>query len=139
MSGRNVFRLRPLTDWDRKLVYGSEENGKGYAMLSRDTVKPLLERVRAGLGNIYGDRLRGVYLFGSWARGQADEDSDVDIAVILDEVPDYLAEIERTSDLFCTLGLQVDVLVSCVFLSENDFREGRYAVHRAIQREGMRV
>jgi len=108
-------------------------------MLSRETVNPLLERVRAGLASIYGARLRGVYLFGSWARGQADQDSDVDIAVVLDEVPDYLAEIERTSELFCDLGLEANMLVSCVFVSEGDFRAGRHTLHRAIRREGVVV
>jgi type I restriction enzyme S subunit len=106
-------------------------------MLSRQTLNSLLERARAGLQRIYGDRLRSVYLFGSWARGEGNEESDVDVAVVLDEVPDYLAEIERTSELFCDLGLEADVLISCVFIAEDDLSTGRYALHRAVQREGV--
>ena len=48
---------------------------------------------------IYGDRLRGVYLYGSGARDQLTPDSDIDIAVILDAAPDRFAEHERTSEL----------------------------------------
>jgi predicted nucleotidyltransferase len=33
----------------------------------------------------YGDRIRGVTLFGSAARGAATEESDVDILVVIDE------------------------------------------------------
>ena len=108
-------------------------------MLNRETLNSLLERARAELQRIYGDRLRSVYLFGSWARGEGDEDSDVDVAIVLDEVPDYLAEIERTSELFCDLGLEADVLISCVFIAEDDLSTGRYALHRAVQREGVPV
>ncbi|MBM3333824.1 nucleotidyltransferase domain-containing protein [Candidatus Sumerlaeota bacterium] len=108
-------------------------------MTTQQGIMDIAVRVREELERIYGERLREVYLFGSWARGEGDEDSDVDIAVVLDQVPDYLAEIERTSELFCDLGLEADVLVSSVFISEDDFREGRYALHRAIQREGVLV
>jgi type I restriction enzyme S subunit len=130
-GGRGARRLRHNEP--------SERTEKGRIMLSRETLNSLLERARAGLQRIYGDRLRSVYLFGSWARGEGDEDSDVDVAVVLDEVPDYLAEIERTSELFCDLGLEADVLISCVFIAEDDLSTGRYALHRAVQREGVPV
>lgn len=35
---------------------------------------------------LYGRRLRRVVLFGSWARGEAHEHSDVDVIVVLDRV-----------------------------------------------------
>src|SRR5258708_18740174 len=34
----------------------------------------------------FGSRLRFVLLFGSWARGEAREDSDVDVAAVVDGV-----------------------------------------------------
>jgi predicted nucleotidyltransferase len=37
---------------------------------------------------LFGDRLRDVRLFGSFARGEADEDSDVDILVLIDGLTD---------------------------------------------------
>ncbi len=42
-------------------------------------------KVRAGLEKIYGPRLRGVYLYGSAARDELTSESDIDIAVVLDE------------------------------------------------------
>jgi predicted nucleotidyltransferase len=46
---------------------------------------PLLKRLRRALDELYGDRIERVVLFGSRARGHANEDSDYDIAVFLDE------------------------------------------------------
>ncbi|MGI8911693.1 MAG: nucleotidyltransferase domain-containing protein [Rubrobacteraceae bacterium] len=37
-----------------------------------------------GLGTIYGERYRGMVLYGSYARGEADEGSDVDLLLLLD-------------------------------------------------------
>ncbi|MFP4248886.1 MAG: nucleotidyltransferase domain-containing protein, partial [Armatimonadota bacterium] len=44
-----------------------------------------LRELKRELEALYGDRLRGVYLFGSHARGEAGPDSDVDVAVVLDD------------------------------------------------------
>lgn len=94
-------------------------------------------KVRAGLEKIYGDRLRGVYLYGSAARDQLTPDSDVDVAVVLDEVIDSFAEHERIGQLGSDLSLEYDTLISFLFVAEDDFERGRFAVHRIIKQEGI--
>jgi len=96
-------------------------------------------KVRAELEKLYGPRLRGVLLFGSAARGKLDEDSDIDVAIILDEIPDRFAEHERTSEIGSQLSLENDTLVSFLFASQADFEHGRFAIHRAIKEEGICV
>jgi len=108
-------------------------------MKTREDMLRIVARARVGLEQIYGARLRGVYLFGSYARGEANEDSDVDIAVVLDEVPSRFAEIERTGELASDLTLEHGMLVMFHFVPEADLAEGRRAVHRAIKREGVPV
>jgi predicted nucleotidyltransferase len=44
---------------------------------------PILAKFRAALAETYGDRLERVVLFGSRARGDAQPDSDYDVAVFL--------------------------------------------------------
>jgi predicted nucleotidyltransferase len=56
---------------------------------------PVLKRFRAALGELYGDRIERVVLFGSRARGDAHDESDYDIAVFLTEFKDRWQEIDR--------------------------------------------
>ena len=52
-------------------------------MITRTIDDPILARFRAALDRLYGDRIEHVVLFGSRARGDAQPDSDYDIAVFL--------------------------------------------------------
>jgi len=96
-------------------------------------------KVRAGLETIYAGRLRGVYLFGSAVHGRLDEDSDIDIAVVLDCVNSSFEEHERTSELGTDISLEAGILVNFLFVPESELVEGRYAVYRAVRREGIPV
>jgi predicted nucleotidyltransferase len=96
-------------------------------------------KARENLKRIYGQRLRGVYLYGSAARGQLTPDSDIDIAIILDRITDRFDEHERTSQLASDMSLEYDTLVSFLFISEDDYQKGRFAVHRIIKEEGIRA
>lgn len=80
-------------------------------------IDDLLAKLRNGLGNLYGERLQGTYLFGSFARGEATPESDVDILIVLDEVRDYGQEIRHTSHLISELSLDYDLSISRVFVS----------------------
>ena len=94
-------------------------------------------KVRQGLEKLYGQRLRGVYLYGSAARDQLTADSDIDIAVILDEIPSRCAEHERTSQLGADLSLEYNTVVLFFFATQEDFERGRFGIHRAIKEEGI--
>lgn len=63
------------------------------------TDDPILKRFKAALGEMYGDRLSRVVLFGSRARGDAGPDSDYDVAVFLTSLPDQWNEMRRLADL----------------------------------------
>lgn len=94
-------------------------------------------QVRTALESIYGRRLRGVYLYGSAARDELTSDSDIDIAVVLDEVADSFSEHERLGQLGSDISLEYDTLVSFLFVAEDDLRRGRFAIHRFINEEGI--
>jgi len=48
----------------------------------------VIERFRAEVAKRYGERLREVVLFGSWARGSANQKSDIDLLVVVDDLTD---------------------------------------------------
>ncbi|NBC13082.1 MAG: nucleotidyltransferase domain-containing protein [Gammaproteobacteria bacterium] len=52
-----------------------------------------------------------ILLFGSYARGDADDDSDLDLLVIEDDVADRAAEMVRLRRALRPLRIPVDVLV----------------------------
>ena len=104
---------------------------------TREEALKLAVRTRMELEKIYGPRLRGVYLYGSAARNELHEDSDIDIAIILDEISSTFDEHDQTSSLGSRLSLEKNTLVSFFLASEADFDRGRFAIHRMIKKEGI--
>lgn len=83
----------------------------------------VLAELKSRLSALYGERLKGVYLFGSYARNEADEESDLDLLVVLDEVENYSREITRTSELVSELSLKYGISISRFFSSKEQWRE----------------
>ena len=91
--------------------------------MDQKQLKQLLAELRKGLEGIYGGRLKGLYLYGSYARGEQQNDSDVDILIVLSEFQDrYGTEIDRTGHLIAELSLKYDAGLSRVFATERDWK-----------------
>jgi len=65
----------------------------------------ILNQIKARLGEAFGDRLSGVVLYGSEARGEASPDSDIDVLVLLRERSGLWADITRCVDAVLPLSL----------------------------------
>jgi len=102
-------------------------------------LQPILAELKRGLQAIYGDRLRAVVLFGSQARGEATEDSDVDVAVVLDDFESGYEELDRTADLFWRLSFEWNELIACVPVRERDWRGKDWRLYRNLRRGGVGV
>src|SRR5579872_2804184 len=55
-----------------------------------------------------------IILFGSYARGDFDKDSDLDLLVILPQVDDAFGEMDRLEQILLPLDMPVDVVVYSV-------------------------
>lgn len=100
-------------------------------------VGDLLKELKAMLSRIYGRRLRGVYLYGSAARGEMRPGSDLDIAVILKSLQNRGEEIQKISVPRAELSLQYDITISLHFMGEKEWREGQSPLIENIRTEGI--
>jgi predicted nucleotidyltransferase len=46
--------------------------------IGKKLLDDLTTELKIGLDGVYGSRLKGLYLYGSYARGEEDEESDLD-------------------------------------------------------------
>ena len=97
---------------------------------------PILRRIRTSLRAIYGDRIERLVLFGSRARGDAQTDSDYDVAVFLVDLTDRWREFHRLADVRTRLLAETGA-----FLEARPFRAGSYRdrtpLMHQIRRDGI--
>jgi DNA-binding transcriptional ArsR family regulator len=96
-------------------------------------------RFAESIREMYGDTLRGVYLYGAWAAGTASADADVETIIVLDQVDHYGAELEMTSHLCASLAHEFGILLSRVFVSESAWEGGPDGVPPSVRAEAVAV
>jgi len=108
-------------------------------LFSQEELARILGELRQALEALYGERLKGLYLFGSYARGDAEPGSDVDVAVVLEGEVDPFAEIDVTGDPVSALSLANDTVVSLMFVSLADYQHKWTPFLANLRREGSAV
>ena len=99
-------------------------------MLKIRVSDPILVRFRAALDALYGDRLERVVLYGSRARGEANADSDYDVAVFLRDLSDRWGEARRLS------VIETDILAETgAFIHSMPYRAGSYRQRTPLMHE----
>jgi len=79
------------------------------------------------------------HLYGSHARGESRSDSDIDVLIVLRGNFDYFKMVEKTSHLTAELSLENDTVISCVFVTLEDYNQRRAPLLINIRREGILV
>lgn len=102
-----------------------------------NTIKSLLSDLKLGLQKIYTGRLIGIYLFGSYARGEEDNESDVDVMIVLNSFDRYGREIERTGVLVSDISLKYNLSISRVFIREQDWLTSDTPLLRNLRQEAI--
>ena len=99
----------------------------------------LLRQIKARLTDAHGDRLRGVVLYGSEARGDARADSDVDLLVLLDGPVDYGRDLERNLDALFPLSLEIGRRISAKPVSADEYAMVDCPLYENARREGIAI
>ena len=109
-------------------------------MLNRKDLGPVMRETRNGLSLMFGDRLEDVLLYGSFARGTQNDESDVDVMALVRLPQEELSRYRRqVSDFSSALDLKYDVLLSIVLQDADDFSRHRDTLpfYRNVMREGI--
>ncbi|RCX20992.1 nucleotidyltransferase-like protein [Anaerobacterium chartisolvens] len=91
---------------------------------------------------LFGDKLKDVILFGSCARGEFADESDVDLMFLVDmdriNLSRYKSDICKISS---ELGMEYNVLVSPILQDMDEFNrfKGDLSFFRNVELEGVRI
>ena len=72
----------------------------------------VLEKCKHILSDYYGDKFQGLILYGSMARGQTDNFSDIDLLVLLNTPFNYFQELRKIVELLYPVQLESENLIS---------------------------
>lgn len=103
-------------------------------------VQQIAKEYKAGLQKIYGEELVDLILFGSHARGNFHNESDIDFALVLRRIAVSPAEeILKTTALSLQLELKYGMMLSTLPVSAEKKESSLQGVYQDIRKEGIRV
>ncbi len=100
-------------------------------------IEQILKEFRENITRLYRERLKSIILYGSWARGNATEDSDIDLAIVLEGDVTAGKEIDRIIDIITEINLKYGVLLSIYPISEKDYATVNSPLLLNLRREGI--
>lgn len=102
-------------------------------------IAEVVARLRKELEAFYGRRFRDLLLYGSYARGDQWEGSDVDLLVLLDGPVDTGREILRMEPMAWPLSLDSGIVLSVMPVSFEAYQKGETSFLRIIRKDAMRA
>ncbi|MCM1364473.1 MAG: nucleotidyltransferase domain-containing protein [Faecalibacterium sp.] len=111
-------------------------------MCTKNNLEQILSVVALQSKQLLSEKLHSVILFGSYARGDYDDESDIDIMI--------LADIDDTDVNMCTrqiyekifqLELEYDCVLSLCVVPQNRFNKFKELLpfYRNVEREGVKI
>jgi predicted nucleotidyltransferase len=100
-------------------------------------IKPLISRIKAHLIKMYGGNIKKVILYGSYVRGEATKDSDIDILVLVDKSLNPFEVRESLSDLLFDILLEEGELISVIAVPEQLFENYNSPFMLSVKNEGV--
>lgn len=128
--GSNPASVAPVELLDRP--WPSPATGRPRARRHPDPQSLAVAReAAASLADGFGERLRGVWLYGSRSRGDHRPESDLDLLVVLGTVGAWRDEHRVAGDEIAALSLDHGLVITRVFVSEADWRNRSTPLLRA--------
>lgn len=94
---------------------------------------------RERLREVLGDELDSIVIYGSQARGNATDESDIDVLCIMKRPFNYGEMILRTGEAAAAISLYYDVVISTAFATRGDYESRNTPFLMNVRREAVPV
>lgn len=105
-------------------------------------IKTITDSIADNARELFSDRLVSVILYGSYARGDYDDESDIDIMLLVNmSQEEYKQYREKITALSSTLSLENDITVSIKVKDNNIFINYKDAIpfYRNVLNDGVTI
>ncbi|MGE5343726.1 MAG: nucleotidyltransferase domain-containing protein [Candidatus Omnitrophota bacterium] len=101
----------------------------------------LLEEVEFELKGLLGERLKKLVLFGSYSRGDYDNESDIDVMALVDESEPEKKFEDQILNMMVDLSIRFDLVLSLFMedVKEYEREKGFVPLLRDIEKEGIEI
>ena len=109
-------------------------------MSSQSNLNIILEKVIELYNMVYKDELVNIYLYGSCARGDSTDDSDIDVVAIVNgERLELQNKLKDIWDQTAEMELDYDVIISPTVIPKDEFDKYKAVLpfYRNIEMEGV--
>jgi predicted nucleotidyltransferase len=100
-------------------------------------VEEVLKKIKPRLQAAFPERLRGVLLYGSEARGVARADSDLDLMVLLEGPLRLGKDLNGIVTALYPLQLELDRAIHALPVAMETYEAAEYGLYREAKREGV--
>lgn len=95
-------------------------------MCTNTELRNVLGKVKENSKHIYGNKLDRIILYGSYARGDNTEESDIDIMILLDCDREEIDNLrDKTYEMANDISLDEDVFLSILLRDKKHFQENQ--------------
>lgn len=104
-------------------------------------IRDVVDRFQQKLKKTFGERLAHLLIFGSWARGDQREGSDIDCLVVLRKIEHHPLDDQRANKVAYEAGFEQEpvFVITCVVMSLEEFEKGSHPLLINIRKEGLKA
>lgn len=111
-------------------------------MCTKIQLDNISQQISQSYRHVYGDSIVAIYLYGSYARDNYDEKSDIDItAIVRGDRLDLQRKLRQIWDVSADIGLENDVIVSPTVIPFDEYERYKHTLpyYMNIWKEGKQI
>ncbi|HKM20690.1 MAG TPA: nucleotidyltransferase domain-containing protein [Lachnospiraceae bacterium] len=111
-------------------------------MCTTNDLEQIIQLIAQIYKEYYGEQLDKIYLYGSYARGDYDAESDIDIVAIVKESREEAEkQLKKVWDESFEIAYDYDVIISPTVIPYEEFEKMKEVLpyYRSIWREGVEI